>query len=112
MGRPGAIDMIYWAKRVFDPAGSYGKVQDMVAELQMKMGGPHELMMFAGPSPDARVSHVYIGMPTRELLRIFEGFTEIAESELPDGLTRLVTRDDEFEERFPHIAAKRHRFTH
>jgi hypothetical protein len=33
--------------------------------------------------------------------------TEIQENELPDKLIALVIREDEFDERFPAIAAKR-----
>jgi len=50
---------------------------------------------------------VFIGVPQRELLALFDGFTEIQENELPDKFIALVIREDEFDERFPAIAAKR-----
>jgi hypothetical protein len=40
-------------------------------------------------------------------LRHLRDFTEIQENELPDKFIALVIREDEFDERFPAIAAKR-----
>jgi hypothetical protein len=97
--------MIYWARRSFDD-GDYTRAQELMGDLQIRLGAPHELMMFERHVPGSRSAEVFIGVPQREMLRIFDGFTEIAESELPDGLIGLVTRDDGFQERFPQIAAK------
>ena len=78
----------------------------LVGDLQLKLGAPHELMMLRKPSAHAQRLEVFIGVPQRELLALFDGFTEIQENELPDKLMALVIREDEFEERFPAIAAE------
>jgi hypothetical protein len=78
----------------------------VVGDLQLKLGAPHELMMLSSHPPTHQDYEVFIGVPQRELLALFEGFTEIQENELPDKLIPLVRREDEFEERFPAIAAK------
>ena len=64
--------------------------------------------MMLGSHPLTRKGYeVFIGVPQRELLALFDGFTEIQENELPDKFIALVIREDEFDERFPAIAAKR-----
>jgi hypothetical protein len=89
--------MIYWAKKRCS-LGAEIPFMKVVGDLQLKMFSSHPL------------SHedyeVFIGVPQRELLALFEGFTEIQENELPGKLIPLVRREDEFEERFPAIAAK------
>jgi hypothetical protein len=64
-------------------------------------------MMLGSHPPTRKDYEVFIGVPQRELLALFEGFTEIQENELPDKLIALVIREDEFDARFPAIAAKR-----
>ena len=79
----------------------------VLGDLQLKLGAPHELMMLSSHPLSHQDFEVFIGVPQRELLAPFEGFTEIQENELPDKLIALVIREDEFDERFPAIAAKR-----
>jgi hypothetical protein len=98
--------MIYWAKRRCDPGGEI-PLMKLVGDLQLKLGAPHELMMLGSPPLTRKHFEVFIGVPQRELLDLFDGFTEIQENELPDKLIALVIREDEFDERFPAIAAKR-----
>jgi hypothetical protein len=45
--------------------------------------------------------------PTASYLAAFPGFEEIAQESLPDRLSTIVAREDEFEERFPDIFKKR-----
>ena len=73
----------------------------LVGDLQLKLGAPHELMMLGSPPLTRKHFEVFIGVPQRELLDLFDGFTEIQENELPDKLIALVIREDEFDERFP-----------
>jgi len=83
----------------------WGPLQIGIEALQMTSGAPHDLMMFAtdrnGTSQD-----IYLGMPDH-LADALDQFTEIERADLPDYLTTLVVREDEFQERFPDIAAKR-----
>jgi hypothetical protein len=98
--------MIYWAKRRCSP-GAEIPFMKVLGDLQLKLGAPHELMMLSSHPLSHQDFEVFIGVPQRELLAPFEGFTEIQENELPDKLIALVIREDEFDERFPAIAAKR-----
>jgi hypothetical protein len=70
-----------------------------LGDLQFKLGAPHELMMLSSHPLSHQDFEVFIGVPQRELLAPFEGFTEIQENELPDKLIALVIREDEFDER-------------
>jgi hypothetical protein len=49
----------------------------------------------------------WIDRPTASYLAAFPGFEEIAQESLPDRLSTIVAREDEFEERFPDIFKKR-----
>jgi hypothetical protein len=97
--------MIYWATKTFE-LGGYAKTMDVIGDLQIKLGAPHELMMLERHGPGSCDSEVFIGAPNRGLLKMFPGFTEIDECALPDELIPLVVRNDGFEERFPQIVAK------
>ena len=98
--------MIYWAKKRCDPNAEIPFMK-RIGDLQLKLGAPHELMML-GSHPLTRQDYeVFIGVPQRALLALFDGVTEIQENELPDKLIALVIREDEFDKRFPEIAAKR-----
>jgi hypothetical protein len=98
--------MIYWAKRRCSP-GAEIPFMKVLGDLQLKLGAPHELMMLSSHPLSHQDFEVFIGVPQRELLAPFEGFTEIQENELPEKLIALVIREDGFDERFPAIAAKR-----
>jgi hypothetical protein len=99
--------MIFWAKKACTGGEDTLPLQDRMAELQLSLGGPHELMMFETNRLRSAKYEIFIGVPQRELLAQFPGFIEIQESELPGELIPLVIREDGFNERFPAIAAKR-----
>jgi hypothetical protein len=99
--------MIFWAKKACTGGEDTLPLQDRMAELQLSLGGPHELMMFETNRLHSAKYEIFIGVPQRELLAQFPGFMEIQESELPGELIPLVIREDGFDERFPAIAAKR-----
>jgi hypothetical protein len=80
--------MIYWAKRRAEIP-----FMKVLGDLQLKLGAPHELMMLSSHPLSHQDFEVFIGVPQRELLAPFEGFTEIQENELPDKLIALVIRE-------------------
>src|SRR6266540_5478021 len=92
--------MIYWAKRRCSP-GAEIPFMKVLGDLQLKLGAPHELMMLSSHPLSHQDFEVFIGVPQRELLAPFEGFTEIQENELPDKLIALVIREDEFDGTLP-----------
>ena|SRR5262249_20739478 len=98
--------MIYWAKKRCDP-GAEIRFMKLIGDLQLRLGAPHELMMLGSHPPKRQAYEVFIGVPQRELLALFEGVTEIQENALPDKPIALVIREDEFDRCFPAIAAKR-----
>jgi hypothetical protein len=98
--------MTVFAKATMDVA-VWGKVQDLVGEFQMKLGGPHDLMMFSVDSVERLKQDIFIGLPDSVPLSLFPEFTRIDRADLPDYLATLVAREDGFAERFPDIAAKR-----
>jgi hypothetical protein len=106
MAVTGEYTMVYWAKRSCDPDAEIPFMK-LVGDLQLKLGAPHELMMLGSHPLTCKGYEVFIGVPQRELLALFDGFTEIQENELPEKLIALVIREDGFDERFPAIAAKR-----
>jgi hypothetical protein len=77
--------MIYWAKRRCSP-GAEIPFMKVLGDLQLQLGAPHELMMLSSHPLSHQDFEVFIGVPQRELLAPFEGFTEIQENELPDKL--------------------------
>ena len=83
------------------------KVQDHIGNLQIAMGSPHDLMMLSAATDSVAEQEIYIGLPSEALLSAFPGFEKVARTELPDHLSTLVVREDEFEKRFPDIYQKR-----
>ena len=86
--------MIYLAKKRCS-LGAEIPFMKVVGDLQLKLDSPHELMMFSSHPLSHEDYEVFIGVPQRELLALFEGFTEIQENELPDKLIPLVRREDD-----------------
>lgn len=97
--------MTVWAKKEFTADQDWTEEQQRLGELQKTMLAPHDLMMLRKAGSDGHDT-IVLGLPNRQLLMAFPGFTEIERSEVPDGLAVLVSRDDEFVTRFPDIAAK------
>jgi hypothetical protein len=84
--------MIYWAKKRCS-LGAEIPFMKVVGDLQLKLDSPHELMMFSSHPLSHEDYEVFIGVSQRELLALFEGFTEIQENELPEKLIPLVRRE-------------------
>jgi hypothetical protein len=70
LGPPRDVEMIYWAKKIFQ-LGGYTKAMDLFGDLQIKLGAPHELMMFERHGQESQESEVFIGVPDRGLLKMF-----------------------------------------
>lgn len=102
--------MTIFAKKSRMSVVNWAIIQKQLAQLQLAMGAPYDLMMFsAKPEEGSPVEDIYIALPEDGLLSRLDGFKEIERSELPDFLTTLIVREDGFSERFPDIAAKRRR---
>ena len=99
--------MTIFAKRTAMNVVDWAKIQDHLGELQLSLGGPHDLMMFSAEAADHINQDIYIGLPSAPLLAAFPGFEVIERGSLPDFMTTLIVREDGFRERFPDIAAKR-----
>lgn len=99
--------MTVFAMRRLEGRGNYGAIQDLMDDLQIQLGAPHDLMMFARDTDDGQSEDIFIALPERRMLGAFSGFTEIERSELPEYLRTLILREDRFSELFPDIAAKR-----
>jgi hypothetical protein len=98
--------MMMFAKRRMNVT-DWMKVQDRIGALQLSMGAPHDLMMLSAETGSVAQQEIYIGLPSEALLSDFPGFEKVSRSELPDRLSTLVVREDEFEKRFPDIYQKR-----
>ena len=85
----------------------WAKVQDQIGQLQLAMGGPHDLMMFSAKTDDPMQQDIYIGLPSATLLSAFPGFQQVDRFNLPDYLATLVVREEKFEQLFPDIFKKR-----
>ena len=99
--------MTVFARKPAMNVSEWGPVQDLIGELQIKLGEPHDLMMFSVDTSGRLSQDIYIGLPNDTLLRLFPGFEKVAQQSLPDYLTTLVVREDKFAELFPDIARKR-----
>jgi hypothetical protein len=91
------IDMRVWAKRRFE-LGAYGAVRDRFADLQTKLGAPPEMMMVE--AKELAHSDIFISLPDKKFLPLFNGFQEIVEAEVPKKVIGLVFEHTGFEKQF------------
>jgi hypothetical protein len=100
--------MTVFAKRAAMNVEVWGKLQDQLAQLQLALGVPYDLMMFSVNNEEEPICQdIYIGLPDHHMLAAFPGFEPIERSNLPDFLVTLIAREDGFRDFFPDIAAKR-----
>jgi hypothetical protein len=85
----------------------WASLQDLLGEMQMKLGGPHDLMMFSVDTGDVTKQDIIIGLPDTLPARLFAGFESIGRETIPNYLTTLIVREDGMDELFPDIQAKR-----
>jgi hypothetical protein len=103
----GGVHMTAFANKTM-PATELIKVRSRMSALQLALRAPHDLIMFCVQNEDdIGQDDVYIGLPNADLLNQFPGFQQVEQASLPDYLSTLMVREDEFAERFPDIARKR-----
>ena len=92
--------MSVWFSKRFE-FGDYASDQDKFSGLFMKLGAPKNMMMVAsGPIHN---SEIFVQLPDRKLIALFDGYDEIAEAGLPKAARGLVSNQDEFEKRFEYL---------
>lgn len=91
--------MTVWAEKVVS-TGTYGPIQDLFADLQMRLGAPEDLMLVCVNLPDWSKQRLIAGLPAPVYLDILPGFAEIPESALPKRAVGLVTNVAGFERVF------------
>ena len=89
-----------WGKRQFKWA-EYGPYQDRLGDLQLANASrPREFMMVS-TKVKAGVSDIFLGVPSKELMVLFDGFEPVAEGEVPKVVDSLILADmSAFRERF------------
>ena len=89
-----------WGRRRFQSA-EYVPYQDRLQTLQTENATRYrEFMMFA-IEEQVGLQNIYIGVPTNELLAVFDGFEPVSEAALPRVVDTLLLADfNAFGERF------------
>ena len=87
-----------WATRTFSENGWY-HVQDQFEEQYDAAGEPIGMMLVCVDTPDFK-TRIYIGLPEPSLLASYDGFTLVAESDLPRYGHLLFGNETAFEARF------------
>src|ERR1051325_7799370 len=89
-----------WGKRRFRWA-EYAPYQDRLAKLQLANAAKAgEFMMFA-VEEKIGLQDIYVGVPTKEMMSVFEGFETVSEATLPKVVDSLLLADvNEFSKRF------------
>jgi hypothetical protein len=91
---------MFWGKRQFKWA-EYGPYQDRLGDLQMANAERHREFMMVSTKVNAGVNDIYVGVPSNELLVLFDGFEPVAEGALPKVVDSLLLADmNAFKERF------------
>ena len=94
---------MHWAKRQLAFA-AYAPHQSKLQTLLMANARRHrEFMMVATDTREAGVGTYFVGVPEKDLLARFDGFTAIDEAELPKEIDTLLVADgtsEEFKSRF------------
>jgi hypothetical protein len=97
--------MPIWATQKL-PISEWGAVQFRLAVAQLEMRLALHLAMLRWPAPLDQPDDVYILLPDETLMQRFPGFTQIAENEIPEGVSMLLGEKLGFAKRFPETAAK------
>jgi hypothetical protein len=81
-----------WGKRRFQWA-DYAPYQDRLEKLQMANATRYrEFMMFA-IQEKVGLQDIYVGVPTNELMAVFDGFEPVSEAALPKVVDSLLLAD-------------------
>ena len=78
-----------WAKRRFLYA-AYAPYMDRLWTLQLAMPTSRDFMMVAREAGNVGEQDVYIALPNKDLMRLFDGFKIVPESELPKQIDTLL----------------------
>lgn len=82
-----------WLKRRFR-AADFAPHQDKLGELMMAMPTHYaEFLMVSTETEKPLVSDYYVGLPIAELARVFDGFEQVAEAELPREIDTFLLGD-------------------
>jgi hypothetical protein len=91
---------MYWAKRRFEWA-QYAPYQDRLEKLLMANAMQYREFMMFSIEQKVGLSDVYVGVPIKESMLLFDGFEPVSEDELPKVVDTLLVADaTAFAERF------------
>jgi len=74
---------VIWAAKTYNQ-GNWAPVQDLFEKQFLALNGPRDMMLVMADNEDGSQT-LYLGLPKGALLRTFEGFKVVSESELPRG---------------------------
>lgn len=81
-----------WAKRRFQWA-DYAPYQDRLEKLLMANPTRYREFMMFSVEASVGVGDVYVGVPTKELMAMFDGFEPVNEATLPRAVVSLLLAD-------------------
>lgn len=84
---------MYWAKRQFQWA-DYAPYQDRLEKLLMANPTLYREFMMFSVEQKVGLSVVYVGVPVRELLAVFDQFEPVEETDLPKVVDTLLVADN------------------
>jgi hypothetical protein len=91
---------MFWAKREFKWA-DYAPYQDRLGKLIMDNPTHYREFMMFSIEKTAGVGDVYVGVPVKEFLAIFDGFEPVSEEMSPKVVDTLLVADaNAFADRF------------
>ena|SRR5882757_2299281 len=90
-----------WIKRQFQDA-EYSPYMDKLNRLAMADASRVEEYLMVSTETDIGNSDYYVGLPDDKLMRLFDGFTRVSESDLPKEIDmfHLGVEGDEFNRLF------------
>lgn len=96
----GTLKMI-WAERTVGLEGA--RLQRILKEFANHfdiLKRPLDMMLISVDSASAQTSRIIIGLPDKEMLSSYAGFSQIRDSDLPREATLLIGYDKQFAARF------------
>ena len=81
--------MANWFAKDF-PVGEWAHVQDAFENISVRFGAPHNMMLISERSADGVGERLYVCLPHPDMIKVFEGFEPVSESELPNKALLLV----------------------
>lgn len=91
---------MYWAKREFKWA-DYAPYQDRLGNLIMQNPTRYREFMMFSIEKKAGLADIYVGVPTKEFMALFDRFEPVSEDAVPKVVDSLLVADaNAFAERF------------